>query len=233
MFTQYDQDREGQRTPLPRPNIDTGMGLERIAAVMQGERSVYETDLFAPVVAKVAEISGKRLGQDDGVDRAIKIVAEHVRGITFLIADGVVPGNEGRGYVLRRLLRRTSLFGRNLGLEEAFLGTLVDTVIEKMGPTYLELEANRELIRGVVDSEEGRFGETLSVGLNWLERVMERAGAENSREIRGEDVFMLYDTYGFPNELTMEIASGRGFSVDLAGFEREMEQQRERARAAH
>ena len=233
VFTQYDQDREGHRTPLPRPNIDTGMGLERIAAVMQGKRSVYETDLFAPVIARVAEISGKRLGQDDGTDRAIKIVAEHVRGITFLIADGVVPGNEGRGYVLRRLLRRTSLFGRKLGFEEAFLGTLVDSVIEKMGHTYLELGANRELIRNVVDIEEGRFGETLSVGLNCLERVMERAGVENSQEIRGEDVFMLYDTYGFPNELTVEIACERGFSVDLAGFGREMEQQRERARAAH
>jgi alanyl-tRNA synthetase len=232
VFTQYDQDREGRRTPLPRPNIDTGMGLERIAAVMQGKRSVYETDLFAPLLARVSEISGKRMGQDDGADRAAKIIAEHIRGITFLMADGVVPGNDGRGYVLRRLLRRTCLFGRKLGLEEPFLVGLADFVIGSMGQAYSELRANRDLVLGGVDSEERRFGQTLTVGLNWLERVMERAEAEDSRRIPGQDLFMLYDTYGFPKELTVEIASERGFSVDLDGFEREMAQQRERARAA-
>jgi len=232
VFTQFDQDREGRRTPLPRPNIDTGMGLERIAAVMQGKRSVYETDLFAPLLARVSDISGKSLGKDDGTDRAAKIIAEHIRGITFLMADGVVPGNEGRGYVLRRLLRRTCLFGRKLGLEEPFLVGLADFVIGRMGQAYPELRASRDLVLGGVDSEERRFGQTLTVGLNWLERVMERAAAENSRTIRGEDLFMLYDTYGFPRELTVEIASERGFSVDLDGFEREMAQQRERARAA-
>ncbi len=231
VFTQYDQNKEGRRTPLPKPNIDTGMGLERVAAVMQGKRSVYETDLFAPIVARVAQISGKRFGEDDKTDKAIKIVSEHVRGITFLIADGVVPSNEGRGYVLRRLLRRASLFGRNLGLEEPFLVTLADFVIEKMGPVYLELKVNQELIRNVVSLEEKRFGEALNTGLNWLDRVMERAGTE--KRISGEDVFMLYDTYGFPKEITVEIASERGFSVDLEGFEREMERQRERARASH
>lgn len=231
VFTQYDQNKEGRRTPLPKPNIDTGMGLERVAAVMQGKRSVYETDLFAPIVAKVAQISGKRFGEDDKADKSIKIVSEHVRGITFLIADGVVPSNEGRGYVLRRLLRRASLFGRNLGLEEPFLVTLADFVIEKMGPVYLELKVNQELIRNVISLEEKRFGEALNTGLNWLDRVMERAGTE--KRIRGEDVFMLYDTYGFPKEITVEIASERGFSIDLEGFEREMERQRERARASH
>ncbi len=232
VFTQYDQDKEGRRTSLPKPNIDTGMGLERIAAVMQSKRSVYETDLFAPILAKVTGVSGKSLGQDQGADRAAKIIAEHIRGITFLMADGVVPGNEGRGYVLRRLLRRTCLFGRKLGLEEPFLVELADFVIEKMGHVYPELKANREPILNGVDNEERRFGQTLTVGLNWLERVMGKAEAENNRGIRGEDVFMLYDTYGFPKELTVEVASERGFSVDLAGFEREMEQQRERARAA-
>jgi len=232
VFTQYDQDREGRRTPLPRPNIDTGMGLERIAAVMQGRSSVYEADLFAPLLARVSEISGRSLGRDEGTDRAAKIIAEHVRGITFLMADGVVPGNEGRGYVLRRLLRRTCLFGRKLGLEEPFLVGLADFVIGRMGQAYPELRANRELVLGGVDSEERRFGQTLTVGLNWLERVMERAEAENSRRIPGGDLFMLYDTYGFPKELTVEIASERGFSVDLDGFEREMAQQRDRARAA-
>jgi len=231
VFTQYDQNKEGRRTPLPKPNIDTGMGLERVATVMQGKRSVYETDLFAPIVARVAQISGKRFGEDDKTDESIKIVSEHVRGITFLIADGVVPSNEGRGYVLRRLLRRASLFGRNLGLEEPFLVTLADFVIEKMGPVYPELKLNQELIRNVISLEEKRFGEALNTGLNWLDRVMERAGTE--KRIRGEDVFMLYDTYGFPKEITVEIASERGFSIDLEGFEREMERQRERARASH
>ena len=231
VFTQYDQNKEGRRTPLPKPNIDTGMGLERVATVMQGKRSVYETDLFAPIVARVAQISGKRFGEGDKTDKSIKIVSEHVRGIPFLIADGVVPSNEGRGYVLRRLLRRASLFGRNLGLEDPFLVTLADFVIEKMGRVYPELKLNQELIRNVINLEEGRFGETLSAGLNWLDRVMERAGTE--KRIRGEDVFMLYDTYGFPKEITVEIASERGFSIDLEGFEREMEQQRERGRASH
>ena len=231
VFTQYDQNKEGRRTPLPKPNIDTGMGLERVATVMQGKRSVYETDLFAPIVARVAQISGKRFGEGDKTDKSIKIVSEHVRGIPFLIADGVVPSNEGRGYVLRRLLRRASLFGRNLGLEDPFLVTLADFVIEKMGRVYPELKLNQELIRNVINLEEGRFGETLSAGLNWLDRVMERAGTE--KRIRGEDVFMLYDTYGFPKEITVEIASERGCSIDLEGFEREMEQQRERGRASH
>ena len=231
VFTQYDQNKEGRRTPLPKPNIDTGMGLERVATVMQGKRSVYETDLFAPIVARVAQISGKRFGEGDKTDKSIKIVSEHVRGIPFLIADGVVPSNEGRGYVLRRLLRRASLFGRNLGLEDPFLVTLADFVIEKMGRVYPELKLNQELIRSVINLEEGRFGETLSAGLNWLDRVMERAGTE--KRIRGEDVFMLYDTYGFPKEITVEIASERGCSIDLEGFEREMEQQRERGRASH
>jgi len=161
----------------------------------------------------------------------VKIVAEHGRGITFLIADGVVPGNEGRGYVLRRLLRRTSLFGRRLGLEGQFLNELTEVVIAKMEHAYPELRANQELVRGIVDLEEKRFGQALDSGLNWLDRIMERAGVD--KRISGEDAFMLYDTYGFPRELTVEVASERGFSVDMAGFEREMEKQRERARASH
>ncbi len=230
VFTQYDQDRDGHRTLLPKPNIDTGMGLERVATVMQGYKSVYETDLFAPIVAKVLEISGKEEG-DSGADRAVKIVAEHSRGITFLIADGVVPGNDGRGYVLRRLLRRTSLFGRRLGLEGQFINELTEVVTAKMEHAYPELRANRELVRGIVDLEEKRFGQALDSGLNWLDRVMERA--EGEKRISGEDAFMLYDTYGFPKELTVEVASERGFAVDTEGFEREMERQRERARASH
>jgi alanyl-tRNA synthetase len=233
VFTQYDQDEQGKRTPLPKPNIDTGMGLERMAAILQGQPSVYGADLFRPLVAAVVDITGKKYGEDRVTDRAIRIVAEHGRAVTFLIADGVVPSNEGRGYVLRRVLRRASLFGRKLGLEGAFLAGLADVAVDKMGHVYPELSINHELIREVIDLEEERFGQALSTGLNWLDRLMERVGVEKEKRIGGEDVFMLYDTYGFPKELTAEIAAERGFLVDLEGFEGEMERQRERARAAH
>ncbi|MDM7999030.1 MAG: alanine--tRNA ligase, partial [Dehalococcoidia bacterium] len=231
VFMQFDQDNQGKRTLLPRPNIDTGMGLERVAAIMQGKRTVYETDMFAPLVARVAGLAGKRYGKDEGADRSIRVIAEHARGITFLVADGVVPSNEGRGYVLRRLLRRTALFGRKLGLEEAFIAGLADLVVGMMGHVYPELRQNREMVRSIISLEEKRFEEALNSGLNALERVMEAAGAD--RKVRGEDAFMLYDTYGFPKELTIEVASERGFTVDVEGFDREMERQRERARASH
>ena len=231
VFMQYNQDRDGRRAPLPKPNIDTGMGLERVAAIMQGKRTVYETDIFAPLVAMVTGLTGKRYGADEVTDRSIRVMAEHARGITFLIADGVVPGNEGRGYVLRRLLRRTALFGRKLGLEEAFIGGLADFVVNRMGHVYPELRQNQEMVRSIVNLEEKRFGEALNSGLNALDKVMESAGVD--RRIRGEDAFMLYDTYGFPRELMVEVASERGFSVDVEGFDREMERQRERARASH
>ncbi len=231
VFMQFNQDREGGRKPLPRPNIDTGMGLERVAAIMQGKRTVYETDIFAPLVATVVGLTGRGYGADESTDRAIRVMAEHARSLTFLIADGVVPGNEGRGYVLRRLLRRTALFGRKLGLEGQFIGGLADFVIARMGHVYPELRQNQEMVRSIINLEEKRFGEALSSGLNALDKVMEAAG--EGRRIRGEDAFMLYDTYGFPRELTMEVAFERGFTVDVDGFEREMERQRERARAAH
>jgi len=231
VFMQFNQDPQGHRALLPKPNIDTGMGLERVAAIMQGKRTVYETDIFGPLVTRVAGLTGTHFGRDEGVDRSIRVMAEHSRGITFLIADGVVPGNEGRGYVLRRLLRRTALFGRKLGLEEPFIGRLADLVVEQMGHVYPELRHNQEMVRSVIDLEEKRFGEALSSGLNWLDKIMEATGAD--KRICGEDAFMLYDTYGFPKELTIEVASERGFTVDADGFEREMEHQRERARAAH
>jgi alanyl-tRNA synthetase len=251
VFTQYNQDKEGQRTPLPKPNIDTGMGLERTAAVMQGKISVYETDLFTPIVARVCELAGKQYGQDEAVDRAIRIVAEHARGIPFLIADEVVPSNEGRGYVLRRVLRRATRFGRKLGLGKPFLNGKVvmnerlrkmlsrlggspsiflaetaSTVIGEMGHLYPELVSNQDFIFRVINLEEERFGQTLDTGLNWLDRIMERAEEKREKRIGGDEVFMLYDTYGFPKELTAEIAAERGFSVDMEGFEQKMERQR-------
>ena len=232
VFTQYDQQRDGGRIPLPKPNIDTGMGLERMAAVMQGKVSVYETDLFAPIIDCVSELAGRRYGEDEDADRAMRIVAEHGRAITFLIGDGVVPSNEGRGYVLRRVLRRAALFGRKLGLNEPFLGELAEVVISQMGREYPELERGRELILSTIEAEESRFNQTLNVGLNLLDRIIEEAKERGESSISGENVFRLYDTYGFPPELSAEIAAEQGFTVDMEGFEKEMERQRERARAA-
>jgi alanyl-tRNA synthetase len=331
VFTQYDQQRDGSRIALPKPNIDTGMGLERTAAAMQGVASIYETDLFAPLIDSVARLAGKRYRDDEATDRAMRIVAEHARAITFLIGDGVIPSNEGRGYVLRRVLRRAALFGRKLGLEQQFLGTLAQAVIAQMGSTYPELKRGQENILSTIAAEESRFDQTLNVGLNlldgiiplkkeaaqaideekegwrtvasqasqeaddnkfkvWvgmiidmlmalggklaaratsldlpsavalgmqtalmpiydkLEKLQEDLRDATSASIRdvldegieelqhsihtisGEETFLLYDTYGFPKDITTEIAADNGFSVDLEGFNAEMERQRERAR---
>jgi len=232
VFTQYNQDKEGKRVPLPKPNIDTGMGLERVAAVMQGKTSVYETDLFASLLEDVSRLTGKKYGTDDETDNAMRIVAEHGRGIAFLIADGVMPSNEGRGYVLRRLLRRAALFGRKLGIEKLFLDEIARIAIKRMSHIYPELEKRQDFVLKVIELEEARFEETLSTGLELLDNIMGKAAARDKSKISGKEAFGLYDTYGFPVELTTEIASGRGFSVDLTSFEREMEKQRERAKAS-
>ncbi len=233
VFTQYDQDREGNRTPLARPNIDTGMGLERTAAVMQGKNNVYDTDLFVPLMEEIAGLSGRKYGADETSDNAMRVVVEHGRGIAFLIADGVLPANEGRGYVLRRVLRRTSLFGRRLGLEKPFIDNIAETAIELMGHTYPELKKRREFILEVIGEEEARFGATLNTGLELVDDIVAEAAEKGQKEISGERAFKLYDTYGFPVELTQEIAAERGFSVDLEGFELEMGKQKEKARETH
>jgi alanyl-tRNA synthetase len=233
VFAQFNQDKTGTCVPLPRPNIDTGMGLERMAAVMQNKSTVYETDVFAELVGHVVSKAGRKFGGDESLDRAIRIVAEHSRGISFLIADGVQPSNDGRGYVLRRLLRRAAVFGRRLGLDGPFLTEVCDLVIKRMGRVYPELVKNRAQITQIVRAEEGRFASTLGSGLNMLEKLMDHAAAEKKTVLSGNEVFTLYDTYGFPRELTIEIARERGLSVDVDGFDSEMERQRERARAAH
>jgi len=327
VFTQYNQNPDGSRTSLPKPNIDTGMGLERIAAAVQGKTSVYETDIFSPLMQRICQLTGKRYGEDGGDNRAIRIVAEHTRGITFLIADGVLPSNERRGYVLRRLLRRASLFATRLGLDKPFLSQIAEVVISQMGDIYPELVSNRDLIRQVVKDEEGKFYETLNTGLgilqdeviplrqdyqktlsklkqdvesdlksfrpnvptqtvvtqvitrvkgviatgvtkvghgfvmlgtvkSWRKAIDELVKKLNKciangvvrelieelihdsfeginksvNQISGLEVFTLYDTYGFPRELTAEIARERGLSIDWEGFEAEMGKQRERAR---
>jgi len=231
VFTQYNQDRSGGRTPLPKPNIDTGMGLERTLAAIRGKPSPYETDLFIPLIDRICQLSGKEYGRDENTDRAIRIVAEHSRGITFLIADGVMPSNEGRGYVLRRILRRASLFGRKLGLNDLFLNEMTGIVINTMSHIYPELAASESLIAEVTRVEEEKFIATLDTGLNLVERLIREASSQVRKKLTGEEVFRLYDTYGFPPELTAEIAREKGLSIDWEGFQVEMEKQKERARA--
>ena len=252
VLTEYYQDTEGNRTPLPSGNIDTGMGLERTAAIMQGVTNVYETDGFQAIMGKVSEVTGRTYGSDKETDAAMRVLAEHARGTTFLISDGVVPANEGRGYVLRRILRRAVTFARKLGVREPVLVTIAETVIENMREAYPDLERNREFILKVIEQEESRFHDTLDAGMGHLERIKLEAGATfptmsglvdlkkrspseeqvSNREIAAEEVFRLYDTYGLPPELTEELAAEDGFGVDMEGFHREMEAQRERGRAA-
>ena len=342
VFMQFYQHQDGSQAPLPKPNIDTGMGLERTAAVLQGKENVYETDFFAPIIAKVAELAGKRYGADRDTDEAMRVVAEHSRAITFLIADGVVPGNEGRSYVLRRVIRRAIRFGRRLGLQQVFLGEMAQTAIEHMSSAYPELVRNRAFILKTIELEESLFQQTLTTGmplleegiiaarkgllaitdelerylltvlspawqirggerrpLNFggravvlrnkgifeasdleetvapeinrlagvtLERVRHRdlvVGFQRFRDslktfpitevkdakaqleslfqelrkgasqITAIEAFVLHDTYGLPPEVTQEIAAEHGLTVDMEGFEREMEAQRERARGVH
>ena len=238
VFMQFYQDPEGNRTPLPAPSIDTGMGLERAAAILQGKRNLYETDLFWPIVEKVCQLTGKTYGVDRDADYALRVVAEHSRAVAFLIADGVVPGNEGRGYVLRRIIRRAIRYGRRLGLEEPFFTEVAESAVRRFQHVYPELSANRDFIMRVVGLEEDRFSQTFERGIGILEGLLAslKAGAPQGQTVvwvPGSDTFTLYDTYGFPPELTAEIAREHGMSVDMEGFEQEMEAQRERARAAH
>ena len=232
VLTEYYQDREGNRTRLPSGNIDTGMGIERTAAVLQGVTNVYEADSFKEIMACVSRLTRKTYGNSNETDAAMRVVAEHGRSMTFLISDGVVPSNEGRGYVLRRILRRAVTFARKLGVEKLILSEIAQTVMKKMGHVYPELVQNREFILKVIENEESRFHDTLEAGLSLLDEITEKAVREKVTVVSGADVFRLYDTYGFPAELTEEVASERGFSMDMDGFQREMESQRQRGRAA-
>jgi alanyl-tRNA synthetase len=207
------------------------MGLERTLAAIQGKPSPYETDLFSPLVDHIRRLSKKEYGRDEKTDRAIRIVAEHSRGIAFLIADGVVPSNEGRGYVLRRILRRASVFGRRLGLNNPFLNELAAVVVSTMSHIYPELIVNQSLITEVIRVEEEKFITTLDTGLNLVEKLIGEASTQVRKKLTGKEVFRLYDTHGFPPELTAEMAKERGLSINWADFQAEMEKQRERARA--
>ena len=236
VFMQYYQDPERNRTPLPAPSVDTGMGLERAAVILQGKNNIYETDLFTSIIARACQLTGREYGADADTDFALRVVAEHARAAAFLIGDGVVPGNEGRGYVLRRVIRRAIRYGRRLGLTGPFLVEVVEEVIPRFQGVYGELSLNRDFILRVVNLEEERFAEAFGRGNEILLDMIEAAGssgngASSAGTISGRDTFVLYDTYGFPPELTAEIAREHDFDVDLDAFEEEMERQREQSRA--
>ncbi|MBC3079256.1 alanine--tRNA ligase [Staphylococcus capitis] len=231
VFSEFNHNKDNTYTPLPNKNIDTGMGLERMASISQNVRTNYETDLFMPIINEVENVSGKKYLEVEEQDVAFKVIADHIRTIAFAIADGALPANEGRGYVLRRLLRRAVRFSQSLGINEPFMFKLVDIVAEIMEPYYPNVKEKADFIKRVIKSEEERFHETLEEGLSILNQLIEKAKKDN-HEIKGEDAFKLYDTYGFPVELTEELATQEGLSVDMTTFENEMQQQRDRARQA-
>ena len=233
VFMEFDQAEDGTRTPLEKKNIDTGMGLERLAAIIQRAENIYSTDLFQPLIASAAAIAGTEYGKDVATDRALRVMAEHARSGAFLIMDGVTPGNEGRGYVLRRMLRRGIRFAQSLGVNEPFLARIItEAVIPLMVPAYPALNDALDHIVQTVTREEEQFQRTLSVGTALLDEVMARLEADGETVAPGDALFRLYDTYGFPVELAEEILADRGLNADREGFQQEMEAQRERGRAA-
>ncbi|MDW8798585.1 alanine--tRNA ligase [Staphylococcus pseudoxylosus] len=231
VFSEFNHNKDHTYTPLPNKNIDTGMGLERMASLAQNVRTNYETDLFMPIIREVETLSGKKYLEKDAYDVAFKVISDHIRTIAFAIADGALPANEGRGYVLRRLLRRAVRFSQSLDINEPFMYQLVDIVADIMEPYYPNVKEKSDFIKRVIKSEEERFHETLEEGLAILNNLVAQA-KEQSNEISGKDAFKLYDTYGFPVELTEEIATQENLTVDMATFEYEMQQQRDRARQA-
>ncbi|NNL66065.1 MAG: alanine--tRNA ligase, partial [Myxococcales bacterium] len=232
VFMQFDRNAAGEMTPLPSPCVDTGAGLERLATVIQGVDSNYDTDLFAPILARAQDLSGVTRGADAEKDVSLNVIADHARALTFLIGDGVLPANEGRGYVLRRILRRGSRHGWLLGVERPFLHHVADTVIDEMQGAFPELAERRAFITDRIEREEQRFLETLAKGMNLLDGEVERLRASGSQTLPGETVFKLYDTFGFPVDLTADILAGHGLALDQSGFDGAMEAQRTRARAA-
>ena len=230
VFMQFNRDEKGNLTPLPRPNIDTGMGLERIASVLQNTRTNFEIDIIYPLIEFGEDISRRKYGEDFSTDVALRVIADHLRALTFSISDGVLPSNEGRGYVIRRILRRALRFGYKLHIEEPFLHKGVDIVVEIMKQAYPELEMSREFVKGVIKGEEERFIRTLKAGIQAVEEMISKALEQGRDTLSGEEVFMAYDTYGFPLDLIEEIAKEKGLRINMEGFQKEMEKQRERAR---
>ncbi|WP_157455169.1 alanine--tRNA ligase [Carnobacterium maltaromaticum] len=233
VFSEFNHNPDDTFTPLPKKNIDTGMGLERMVSIIQDAPTNFETDLFLPIIKAVEKLSGTvKYGANQTTDISFKVIADHVRAVSFAIGDGALPSNEGRGYVLRRLLRRAVMHGKKLGIHKAFMYQLVPVVGEIMSSYYPEILEQKEFIEKVIRTEEERFHETINDGLTILNNLVKELKEAGKEEIEGKDIFKLYDTYGFPVELTEEYAEDEGLKVDHAGFEAEMEMQRNRARSA-
>lgn len=229
VFIQYNRDEEGKLHDLPAKHVDTGMGFERVCAVMQKKSSNYDTDVFTPIISEIEKLSGIKYEiEKDQI--AMRVIADHVRTLTFAIADGATPGNEGRGYVLRRILRRAARYGRNLNLKEPFIYKLVYTVVENMGYYFTEIKDQRENVKKIIKAEEESFNKTLDRGIELFEEISEKSNVQSEKQISGDDAFKLYDTYGFPLDLTMVMAREKGFTVDEKRFNKLMNQQKERAR---
>jgi len=230
VFIQYNRDQNGELHPLPKKHVDTGAGLERIVAALQQKQSNYDTDLFMPIIDRIAELTGIPYDESSGVPH--RVIADHIRMLTFSIADGGMPSNDGRGYVIRRILRRAARFGRMLNMHEPFIYKIVDTVCEILGDVYPESVERKEHVKKVIKYEEQSFGDTLDKGLDVYQHIRADLQTQKKTEIPGQDVFKLYDTYGFPVDLTQLMAEDDGFTVDIAGFNQEMAKQKKRARSA-
>lgn len=232
VFSQFDKDEEGNYNPVPHPNIDTGMGLERIAAVMQDAGSIFDTDVIKSLRQKVEEVSKSSYGQNEKTDMSIRVITDHIRAATFLVSDGVLPSNEGRGYILRRLIRRAARHGKLLGIENDFLNALAATVVELWGEAYPDLIDRLPQVQKIIKVEEEKFQETIDQGISILNEYIKDMKDNDEKVLKGKSAFKLYDTYGFPLDLTKEIIEEHGLAVDETGFNSEMEKQRERARKA-
>lgn len=232
VFTQFEGDGEGNYTKLPKPNIDTGMGLERMAVIMQGVDSIFEVDTLKNILKEVCSAAGTEYGRDHNRDISLRLITDHIRSVTFMVSDGILPSNEGRGYVLRRLLRRAARHGKLLGIQDAYLYKLCDVVIENSKDAYPELWEKRDYIKKVIKIEEERFDETIDQGIGILNDYIKNLKDEGKNILTGDKAFKLYDTYGFPVELTIEMLEEQGMGVDLDGFNKEMEEQKVRARSA-
>ncbi|MCF6269503.1 MAG: alanine--tRNA ligase [Melioribacteraceae bacterium] len=231
VFIQYNRDINGKLHDLPAKHVDTGMGFERIVAVLQNKKSNYETDIFAPIIEKISEISGVKYSDKEDVV-AMQVIADHIRTLTFAIADGATPGNEGRGYVLRRILRRAARFGRKLNLNKPFMFKLVDVLTEIMGDVFPEIIKNKENVIKIIKAEEESFNRTLDRGIELFEQIVRKAEAKDEAKIKGDDVFKLYDTFGFPVDLTNVMAEEKGLTIDETRFNELMDEQKERARSS-
>jgi len=232
VFMEFDRSRDGRMTKLPRPSIDTGMGLERIASIMQGKLGNYETDLFRPIITRLEDVSRNVYGENEKIDIAMRVISDHVRGATFVINDGVLPSKDGRGYVLRRILRRALRYGKKIGIEREFLSDLSATVVDIMGDVYPDIRNNHPYIVRVIKGEEERFMETLSTGMKVYDEFVDEITSKGGTVMPGEMIYKLYDTYGFPVDITAEMAQEDGLFMDMDGFAQSLEEQKERSRTS-